>query len=553
MRRVLASLFTLLFFTASAGAGSLEGNWETVIASPRRPWIFDTRFERTGAGWSGTLTMRGFGTLPISAVWTDLERVRFVFPPELDSVVFEGVFTDSGIVGHVEEEGETTSTRLFRVEPLPEPLNRVEAWRQDLDYAARHMSAYDRSFSPPARAEFQRAVAKLESDLATENDAQILTGLARAVALAGNAHTRLRLDPTTHGTFSTEFPLALWWFHDGPYVVRAAAPYERALRCRLVAIDGRAIGEARRTVSQLFAGNASWSDYLSPIYLMNPDVLFGLGIAHEPRQAKLTLEDQGGRRFDLLVRAVARDKARHESWQKLTPAIPMGSPRWASALPDSAGLPLYLRHPDRSYWFDYAPETGLLYFQFNHSDDDSQAPPFQKFADSLVAFVRAHDVKDVVIDLRLNGGGNLDVAKPFMKSLAEESSINRAGHLFVITGTCTFSAAIYHSAQLRQYTRATFVGEPVGDRLDFWAEGGEIVLPRSAAAINYSNGFHRYSGRDYPENKPYYEALKVASLDPDIPAPLTSTDYFARRDPALAAIAARLAGSASATSPRSSP
>jgi hypothetical protein len=145
-----------------------------------------------------------------------------------------------------------------------------------------------------------------------------------------------------------------------------------------------------------------------------------------------------------------------------------------------------------------------------------------------------------VVDLRLNSGGNLDVAKGLMRSLGREEKINRRGRLFVIVGHCTFSAGLYHAAQTKQFTKAIFVGETVGDRLDFWAEGGEIVLPNSHAVICYSNGFHRYSGLRYPQHQPYYEELAVPSLAPDIPAPTSSKDYFSGRDPALEAIEARL-------------
>ena len=127
-----------------------------------------------------------------------------------------------------------------------------------------------------------------------------------------------------------------------------------------------------------------------------------------------------------------------------------------------------------------------------------------------------------------------------MKSLAANEELNRRDRLFVITGHCTFSAGLYHAAQLKQFTRATFIGEPVGDRLDYWAEGGELVLPNSRAVISYSNGFHRYSGVDYPENQPYYEDLSISSLEPDVSAPMPSKVYFEGRDPALEAITARL-------------
>ena len=307
-------------------------------------------------------------------------------------------------------------------------------------------------------------------------------------------------------------------------------------------MDGVAIDEVSRKVAQTFAGNESWQRYLGPIWMTEPDVLYGLGILRSPHQATLTLVDEKGTKLALVVHAEPqhKDTAPMESWMALSPRTKMGTPPWVPALAADGELPLYLRHPERSYWFDFAPATGLLYFQFNRSDNEESGTPFQGFADSLVAFARAHPVKDVVVDLRLNGGGNLDVAKPFFQKLGGEAAIDRPGHLFVITGHNTFSAAVYHSAQLKQFTHAIFVGEPVGDRLDFWAEGGQILLPNSQAILRYSNGFHRYSRREYPENKPYYEELSIPTLAPDIPVSPRAADYFALRDPALEAIQNRL-------------
>jgi hypothetical protein len=69
-------------------------------------------------------------------------------------------------------------------------------------------------------------------------------------------------------------------------------------------------------------------------------------------------------------------------------------------------------------------------------------------------------------------------------------------------------------------------------------EGGEVVLPNSQAVISYSNGFHRYSEKDYAERRPYYEELHITNLAPDLPAPMSSRDYFSGRDPALEVIEA---------------
>jgi hypothetical protein len=522
---------------------ALEGDWETVIVSPKRPWIFLVRLNAGGLGWTGTMSVRGFPDLPLRDIRMESTHVHFQFPTELDSIVFDGTLINGEIVGHVVEGADETPTRLTRVVPLPAPKNRLEAWQQDLDYARSHLLAYDRSFAPRTRESFEQAVTQLRRELSRKNDAEILVALAHAVALVDNAHTRLRLDPTRQGTFATTLPIRMWWFSNGPYVVRAAAAYRRALRCRVVAIEGHPLSEVRTKVASLFAGNAAWADYLSPIYLTNPDVLYGLGLIRTRKEASFTFEEFGGARFNLSIASVSvdRDAMPDEAWQELSPLTLTGKPPWATALAaNAAALPLYLRHPDRPYWFEYSPESSRLYIQFNHADDAPTGPSFASFGASVLAFAANHAVREVVLDLRLNSGGNLDVAQAFMKNLGRDRRIDRAGRLFVVVGPCTFSAGLYHAAQLKQYTHAIFVGEAVGDRLDYWAEGGTIVLPNSQAVLDYANGFHRYSERDYPERQPYYEELRIPSLVPDIAAPMTSVEYFAGRDPALAAIDVRL-------------
>jgi len=521
----------------------LAGDWETVIQSPRRPWEFVTHFTRTRDGWVATMSFPGYADFPLSDVRTDTTWVHFTFPPELDSIVFDGTLEGEAIFGRVLERGESVPTRLTRSVELPQPANRLEAWRQDLDFAVTHLGEYDRSFSAESRVAFLHAIGALNLDLPHRNDDQIVAALSRAVALSGNAHTRMRLDPTRMGNFTSEFPIRIWWFHDGPCVIKAAPALRRALRCRLVAIDGHPVTEARRAMAQLFAGNEAWTDYLAPIYLTSPDLLHGIGLIRSRTEAAWTFEDGAGTRFDLHLKAspVDRGAAPSESWQELSPLTVTGKPRWLAALAEPADrLPLYLQHPARAYWFTSVPESGVLYFQFNRAEEDEAGPSFDAFADSLIAVGRGAPPRGVVVDLRLNSGGNLDVARDFMKKLAREDWAARPGRLFVIVGHCTFSAGLYHAAQMKQFSPAIFVGEAVGDRLDYWAEGGQIVLPNSGVVIWYSNGFHRYSQTDYPENRPYYEELNITSLEPDMLTPLTSAEYFAGRDPALEAIVSRL-------------
>ena len=549
----LAALLAVALCAAvepSAGAaknepfrGSLEGDWETVIQSPRRPWAFVTHFQRARTGWAGTMTFPGFPDFPLSDVRAESTSVHFRFPPELESVVFDGDLQGEAILGRVLDGDQPVPTRLTRSIELPPPADRIEAWRQDLDFAVTHLAEYDRSFSAESRIEFLHAIAALNFNLPHLDDDQILARLSSAVALSGNAHTRVRLSPTRYGDFTTEFPIRIWWFEDGPRVIRAAPALRRAVGCRVVAIEGHPVSEARSQVVRLFAGNDAWAGYLAPIYFTSPDLMHGLGLIHSPGSASWTFEDPGGKRFDLRIRATRSnlEAPPAESWQDLSPLAVTTSGHWPTALAAEADrLPIYLRHPERSYWFTHPKEWDLLYIQINRSQSDTAGQGFEAFGDSLIAFGRRTPVVGVVLDLRFNSGGNLVVARDLVERLAREEWADRPGHLFVIVGRCTISAGLYHAAQMKQFSRAIFVGEPVGDHLDFWAEGGQIVLPNSGVAIWYSNGFHRYSRVDHPEGQPYFEQLSIPALAPDVMTRLSWADYLAGRDPALEVILSRM-------------
>ncbi len=110
----------------------------------------------------------------------------------------------------------------------------------------------------------------------------------------------------------------------------------------------------------------------------------------------------------------------------------------------------------------------------------------------------------------------------------------------VLTGRATFSAGITHAAQWKQFAQAAIVGEPVGDHLDMWSEGGNLVLPNSGLTVHYANGFHGYSQRDYPQFQPYFADLNVATITPDVEVEATWSDYAAGRDPVFDAAVARI-------------
>jgi hypothetical protein len=186
-------------------------------------------------------------------------------------------------------------------------------------------------------------------------------------------------------------------------------------------------------------------------------------------------------------------------------------------------------------------------------NDDADEGPIGAFLDSVLSNVRANHPSFIVLDMRLNTGGDYTTTYGFAHALPRAAN---GAPIYVLTSGWTFSAAITTVAALEDEggDQVTIVGEPVGDRLDFWAEGGSFELPNAFVLVHYATGRHVYNGPctnlDDCFWLNYRYPVRVRSLDPDIPAPLTFAAYRDGRDPAIEAVLAQEASRVSTASMR---
>lgn len=530
---VFFALFVFAFLPRAAVGqqAAPRGRWEGELAFPTRPIVFLVDFDK-GQGW---LSITGSRSFPLSAVKTEADEVNFELPLGAETISFRARSVGEGIGGEASVGDLRGKFLLRRVAELPAARSREEAWRQDLDVVLTRFLPYDRSFADADRAEFQRRVRSLQDAAPRMSDAELMVELGRAVALSRNAHTRLYL--VRNRTEVRRLPVRVWHFRDGFRVVRASADYKELLGCRVEKIGGTKIAEAARKVEGIKPGNASWQRYMSSYMLTSAEILAGSRIVADAESVAFEF-DCGGRK---VKRAVAplplrRVSAPAEAWWDLSPFAKRNEATPLSALP-AEKAPLYLRRPDVHYWSERLPARGLLYFQYNRSMEMQGGPSLKDFGQALLAEAGREDVRALVVDLRFNTGGNLNLATPLMEGLRDKV---KGKQLFVITGRATFSAGISHAAQWKQWG-AKVVGEEVGDELDMWAEGGNVELPNSKLTVHYSNGFHGYSTREYPARRPFFLDLSVETLKPDLPAETTWADYAAGRDPAMQLVEAATA------------
>ena len=412
-------------------------------------------------------------------------------------------------------------------------------WREDLQFAVDTFLARDLSFSPEARREFRNAIAELQKNVDGKNDDQIIVGFAKAVALAKNAHTRLYL--LRNRSELRRYPIRVWWFADGLYVVRARPDYSELLGARILRIGGRSVEQVKLGVAPLFAGNASWRTYMSTYTMTSPDVLIGLGLIGADGKAEIQFTNRQGKRGkrQLEPLALRRSDQPTESWWDLCPTRPRDDGSWLSALSvGTARLPLYLQNTERQYWSQYLPAKRLFYIQFNRSGNAPTGDSLADFGKHALTELQSVAVKGIVVDVRFNTGGDLTIGRPFIERLAEFAR-DRKIKVYVITGRATFSAGIYHAMQLRQLLKATLIGEPIGDVLEIWSEGGNLLTPNSKLSLHFADRLHSYSPVERPEFRQYLVTdtdLSITNAGPDILVKMSARDYFAGRDRALEAV-----------------
>jgi hypothetical protein len=386
--------------------------------------------------------------------------------------------------------------------------------------------------NPAARTQALAELEGIRKRAARLSPAEYQLRVAHLAALAGNGHTMLVKSAWPHAF--NRIPLRLHRFADGLFVIHAPDDLRELIGARVVSIDGRDLSQLERVYRRYDGARESKRAEWIPFFLESPALLHGAGVADRADQVELRLDTSAGAR----VRRILRARLDPPSLAPLDSLLRSRLVDFASENLRGQSLPLYLGEPDRMFRANLVRELGVYYVQLR-ANASCGKEEIQPLLASLLSAIRTHRPRHLVIDLRFDGGGDLNTTREFFQTLP--ALIGREGRVFATTSGRTFSAGITSLGYLKQAgtSRVTIVGEPVGDRLEFWAEGHLIELPISKALLLSATERHNYrtgcpqpdchvSIRDYP--------IRVHTLDPDVGVASTYGDLRAGRDAAPDAI-----------------
>lgn len=419
----------------------------------------------------------------------------------------------------------------------PEPQSRREAQIQDLRHFE-HVRRNERSWTEEKRAHFDVQVASLHEQAGDLTDAEFMLGLARAQATIDNGHSNA--SATAMIRRFPHLPIRTAFFGDDLRVMRASAAHEDLLGARVTHINGVEVADVAARFRDAFGGPDPSFRIIAPLLMETPAHLAAVGVAGADMTLRFEGEDSVP--FERTMAPVNGDDI--EAWTISGDLpLPWKRDRATDETVIPAALPLYLQKAERGYWRAEIPELDAVYVNIRTNLDDKSGEDLRTFSTETASALTARRPRAVVIDLRFNHGGDYSLTHELMVSLGD--AVGPEGRVYLLTSGNTFSAAIVSLAFAKEKApdRTIIIGEEIGDRLQFWAEGWAYNLPNSGFRARYATAFYDLQNGCRGFFRCYWGAFYlfpviVDDLDVDLRAPLTFEAYAAGRDPAMEAVSA---------------
>ena len=390
-------------------------------------------------------------------------------------------------------------------------------WQADLRFLQETVHKdYAFLFKKVTADDFDAAVDKLYKAMPGMEIHQRIAGIARIVSSFKYGHTSMgwRQSPFKYHVA----PVNFYWFSDGLYAEGADKNYASIVGAKLVKVEGVPVMQALEAVKPLVPSeNDEYFKAYGLDFIAIPEALHAQGITKELKTTVTYTFEKDGKSFDQTITALEGFHMPRD-YGFTTPGAD-----WLSGR-DQKTTPYYLKNINKNYYYEYLPDSKTVYVRQSQVLDDKEET-IAAFYKKVFEFIDKNDVDKMVIDVRLNGGGNNYKNKPVITGIVECKKINKPGKLFVIIGRRTFSACQNLVNEFSNYTNALFVGEPTAENINFYGDTRKVELPNTGIPVFLSFAWW--------QDKPQWE--NADWLAPQLAVDMSFEEYKTNKDPVLEA------------------
>ena len=318
-----------------------------------------------------------------------------------------------------------------------------EAWNEDIDFFVTSLlTSHPDPFRETDRETFNESVAALRAELPGLADAQVTVGLLRLTSLIADGHTGLWPEDPRFG-FMQVVPFRFVEFTDGIFITAVGEEFRAYLGAQLVAIGGTPVEEVLAELAKVTSYDGEFDRRRRAVERLSWATLVqSLGFGEPALGLHLTIKVGEGELVEVDVPSVDA-RGFGGPWRNELEGVYGPNVSFRELLGDD--LPTYFNRPILSsgdqFRFEHLGQGRPFYLQLN-SVGESAVGEFKASCERLFAAFESSEADRLVIDLRLNSGGNNQILLPLIHGIIQRPALNQAGKLFVIIGRQTFSAAV---------------------------------------------------------------------------------------------------------------
>ena len=429
---------------------------------------------------------------------------------EAIAAVEAGDYTENYIEGRTSEE---EAQDEYAAGDDAANLERALNWVQDLEqfrdfFPTRHINA----FSVITEDEFNYLVDELIAAVSYLDDVQVITRLRRIFSAIGDSHSNIGGLGTANIDYpmNLRLPLFLHIFDDGLYVVNATEKYKDVIHAKVAAIGGHDVDYVLRQVRTIVPSeNDYWAKARMPVFIMRHIYLYGLGILPDMDYAHFTVV-KDGEVTEIIIEAID---------------TPHNEIVWYNLFRENC---IVARNYELFYHFEFLEDYGALILNYNLCRDIIGGPAFAAFNHRMFEYVADKELRKIIVDLRVNTGGNAEIFNSFTNELRQRADEFKDVEIYVLVGRDTYSAAMFAiSGILNAAPYAVTVGERIGGALQRYGNIDVFRLSNTDISVSFSRDFWDFTA------SPLSNDLGVNAFIPEIEIPFTIDDFIAGRDPVL--------------------
>lgn len=398
-------------------------------------------------------------------------------------------------------------------------------WQDDLRYLQSTIhTKYSNLFYNVTPHQFDSTIEKTIKEIPSMEDYQFQVAVGKIMAMFRIGHTQAGylfqpFHTSTGEKLFPSIPIEFYMFSDGFFILSAASKFQDIVGAKVLQIGDYPTKEALDKLRP-FVNYENEQGFIAsaPFYLRFPKLVYSAGISGNQDRLKLKYEKNNQ------VKEILIDPDQSPIVFKATGLEVI--PGWLDVSDLSKNpIPLWKQNGDKYRNRVYLPGTKTYYIRHSVTLNDKDQT-LVNFFDQAYDFVEKNDVEKLVLDVRMNGGGNNQLIKPIITGIIQLKKINKKGKFFCIIGRRTFSACQNLVNELERYTEVIFVGEPTSENVNFYGDTKTETLPNSKIQV--------YCSWLWWQNSDPRDFRKFTA--PQLAADMSFSDYSNNIDPAMQVI-----------------